>query len=217
MFGKKIVKRCPKGHEMDLGWRRCPRCTGRSGAAIEGRDITDETVMLGPQAAGADETRIVAPGAGRSLTGSQPSGSPVSSSRPPSAPPPGIAAPSRAPAAASAPPPPPPPPAPAPQSVRLECTHGPLAGQTLPLAVGIYKFGKAPKEAPDVKLVAIPADRFLSKDHALLTVGTASVVLSDPGSTNGTFVNGEKVTRTILKDGDELRIGETIFKLVMGR
>jgi len=215
MFGKKIVKRCPKGHEMDLAWRRCPRCTGRAGRAIEGRDITEQTVMLGPQGAPADETRIVVPGAGRSQTNLPPAA--VSSVRAPAPP-----SPAPAPPRAAAPPLPPAPEAsssPAPAAgggVRLQCTHGPLAGQTLTLAVGIYKFGKAPKETPDTRAIAIPSDRFMSKEHALLTVGTASVVLSDPGSTNGTFVNGEKVTRTILKAGDELRVGESIFKLVMG-
>src|SRR5262249_43003697 len=148
-------------------------------------------------------------GTGRSLSGATPVAPlPPIASRPP--------APRVPPPAAAPPPPPAPAPAAASSGVKLQCTHGPLAGQTLDLGVGVYKLGKAPQESPDGKAIAIRADRFLSKEHALLTVGTASVVLSDPGSTNGTFVNGEKVTRTILKAGDELRIGETIFKLVMG-
>jgi pSer/pThr/pTyr-binding forkhead associated (FHA) protein len=56
----------------------------------------------------------------------------------------------------------------------------------------------------------------MSKEHAMLTVGTAQVVLSDPGSTNGTFVNGERVTRVILKSGDEIRFGESFFRLTLG-
>src|SRR5262252_642764 len=27
--GRKVVKRCPQGHEMEMAWRDCPRCTGR--------------------------------------------------------------------------------------------------------------------------------------------------------------------------------------------
>ena len=76
--------------------------------------------------------------------------------------------------------------------------------------------GKAPAPSADLKSIAIPGDRFMSKEHAMLTVGTAQVVLSDPGSTNGTFVNGEKVSRVILKEGDEIRFGESFFRLVFG-
>jgi hypothetical protein len=34
------------------------------------------------------------------------------------------------------------------------------------------------------------------------------------GSTNGTFVNGEKITRTRLKEGDRILVGTSIIKLV---
>lgn len=226
MFGKKIVKRCPKGHEMELDWRRCPKCTGRS-ALHEGRDITEATVILGPGSAPADETRIVMP----SQTGT--SRAPGTTSAPPRATPPatwpGFDAPATpaasAPAGRPAPPPPapaerpaPPAPATAPaSSAKLDCTGGPLAGQAFPLALGVYKLGKAPAAGADFRVIAIPADRFASKEHAMLTVGTAQVVLSDPGSTNGTFVNGERATRVILKDGDEIRVGESFFRLTLGR
>lgn len=207
MFGKKIVKRCPKGHEMELDWRRCPRCTGRA-ALHEGRDITEATVILGPGAAPADETRIVMP-------------SQAGLSRPPSPPPsapaawPAAAPPAATASAASAPPAPAAAPAPAatPRTVTLECTAGPLAGRSFPLELGVHKLGKAPRADGGARALPVAGDRFLSKEHAVVTVGTAQVVLSDPGSTNGTFVNGERVTRAILKDGDEVRIGESFFRL----
>lgn len=44
-FGKKVIKRCPRGHEMDLGWRSCPRCTGRARTEIA-RDMDDATVIV---------------------------------------------------------------------------------------------------------------------------------------------------------------------------
>lgn len=223
MFGKKIIKRCPKGHEMELDWRRCPKCTGRHGLN-EGRDITDATVVLGPGAAPADETRIVMPSSpGVSRTGAP---APARASSPPAARPaaatpetqwPGFGAPAPPPAAAPpATPTPAPPPAPA-IAARIECTGGPLEGRSFPLEIGVYKLGKAPGAGSGTRAIAVPADRFMSKEHAMLTVGTAQVVLSDPGSTNGTFVNGERITRAILKDGDELRLGETFFRFTSGR
>jgi hypothetical protein len=228
MFGKKIVKRCPKGHEMELAWRRCPRCTGRTGAALEGRDITEATVVLAPGDAPADETRIVTPSlSGRTpIAPAAPAAPPAA--RPPAPPPkpaipePFTATPYAAPRPVAPPEPAPyvptaAPPAPVGAAMRLACTGGPLAGQSFTLEIGVYKFGKAPAPGADLKLIAIPGDRFMSKDHALLTVGTAQVVLNDPGSTNGSFVNGERVSRVILKDGDEIRLGESFFRLTIGR
>ncbi|MBI2571759.1 MAG: DUF898 family protein [Candidatus Schekmanbacteria bacterium] len=49
--------------------------------------------------------------------------------------------------------------------------------------------------------VVIP-QRSVSKQHARLTVTGNSVLVEDLGSANGTFVNGSRVTRQSLKDGD---------------
>ncbi|MGA1843863.1 MAG: FHA domain-containing protein [bacterium] len=38
--------------------------------------------------------------------------------------------------------------------------------------------------------------------------------LKDLGSTNGTYVNGNKVTRALLRNGDLIRIGWNTFKFV---
>ena len=42
------------------------------------------------------------------------------------------------------------------------------------------------------------------------------MVLHDCGSTNGTFVNGEKIKRARLKEGDRVLIGTSILKLIAG-
>lgn len=48
----------------------------------------------------------------------------------------------------------------------------------------------------------------VSRLHARITVTAEAAVLEDLGSTNGTFVAGEKVDApTVLRDGDEIRIG----------
>jgi hypothetical protein len=101
----------------------------------------------------------------------------------------------------------------APAVPTLAATAGPLAGQEFPLRTGQTRIGKAPRGGSDVAVIAAPADRYMSKEHAALTLGSAALVLNDPGSTNGTFVNGSRVSRAVLKDGDELRMGETVFKV----
>jgi len=80
------------------------------------------------------------------------------------------------------------------------------------LAAGVYRLGKAPRDLPDSKAIVIAGDRFVSKDHAVILVEPNEIVLTDPGSTNGCFVNGEKVTRTALESGDEVRLGESVFR-----
>jgi len=83
------------------------------------------------------------------------------------------------------------------------------------LAPGVYRIGKAPRDLPDSKSIVVPGDKWMSKDHAVVIVEPGQVVLTDPGSTNGSFVNGEKVSRAELQNGDELRLGESVFRFTV--
>jgi pSer/pThr/pTyr-binding forkhead associated (FHA) protein len=47
----------------------------------------------------------------------------------------------------------------------------------------------------------------VSRLHCQLTAGAAVLEVVDMESTNGTFVNGERVTRASLKEGDRLGVG----------
>jgi pSer/pThr/pTyr-binding forkhead associated (FHA) protein len=54
----------------------------------------------------------------------------------------------------------------------------------------------------------------VSRKHAKIAVTGDEILIQDLGSTNGTFVNGEKVKQAKLKDGDRVLIGTSILKLV---
>ena len=41
---RKIVKRCPSGHAMDVGMRTCPKCTGRAEPIGSVRDDLERTI-----------------------------------------------------------------------------------------------------------------------------------------------------------------------------
>jgi chromosome segregation ATPase len=54
----------------------------------------------------------------------------------------------------------------------------------------------------------------VSRHHALILAGTREAIIEDLNSTNGVVVNGRKVTRQVLNDGDILTIGEIQFRFV---
>jgi two-component system, cell cycle response regulator len=51
----------------------------------------------------------------------------------------------------------------------------------------------------------------ISRQHCRLTTTKESVVLEDLGSTNGTYVNGTRITRQVLRDGDKIQVGNSII------
>jgi len=64
----------------------------------------------------------------------------------------------------------------------------------------------------DLDMVLI--EDMVSRKHAKITLQDGAITIADLGSTNGTFVNGEKVKKAQLKDGDRVLIGTSILKLV---
>ena len=64
----------------------------------------------------------------------------------------------------------------------------------------------------DVDLLIL--DEGVSRKHAKISSHGGKIVISDLGSKNGTFVNGERVLFTELKAGDEIGIGTSMIKLV---
>jgi pSer/pThr/pTyr-binding forkhead associated (FHA) protein len=55
----------------------------------------------------------------------------------------------------------------------------------------------------------------VSRLHCRLSAGATELQVDDLESTNGTFVNGKRVTRSSLKEGDRLGVGRV--ELVISR
>jgi len=54
--------------------------------------------------------------------------------------------------------------------------------------------------------------KHISRYHAVLLAGPAYTTIEDLRSTNGVFVNGKRVSRQVLKDGDRVTVGKTHFR-----
>jgi pSer/pThr/pTyr-binding forkhead associated (FHA) protein len=64
----------------------------------------------------------------------------------------------------------------------------------------------------DLDMVLV--EDMVSRKHARIAMQQDQIWIEDLGSTNGTFVNGEKIKRARLKEGDRVLIGTSILKLI---
>jgi len=70
----------------------------------------------------------------------------------------------------------------------------------------MIRIGRSPKS--DLRL----SDNKVSRNHCQIEEDGAHHVIVDLDSANGTIVNGDRVKRTVLKEGDFIRLGFTMLK-----
>jgi pSer/pThr/pTyr-binding forkhead associated (FHA) protein len=80
-------------------------------------------------------------------------------------------------------------------------------GRRLPL-VGKSQFKIGRSVTSDLKLL----DGKVSRDHCLVETVRDHHIIVDLESANGTIVNGERVKKTVLQEGDLIRLGFTMLK-----
>ena len=83
---------------------------------------------------------------------------------------------------------------------------GAQAGARFPLVDDITQLGRHPDSEISLDDITV------SRRHAQIERTPDGYVVSDAGSLNGTYVNQERIDRTVLRHGDELQIGK--FRLV---
>jgi chromosome segregation ATPase len=78
-----------------------------------------------------------------------------------------------------------------------------------------YALGRRTRvgRAPDCELHI--DSQSVSRHHALVLKGLRDLIIEDLNSTNGVIVNGRKVSRLFLSDGDVVTIGETQFRCAL--
>jgi predicted component of type VI protein secretion system len=93
----------------------------------------------------------------------------------------------------------------APQPFQLVMRNGPTPGKVFELNRTDMTIGR------DIANDIIINDAEVSRKHARLTAQAAGYVLEDMGSTNGTFVNGQRLMGPhLLRPGEMLLLGENV-------
>lgn len=87
---------------------------------------------------------------------------------------------------------------------------GPTAGMAYVLGDGETKVGRS--EASDIFL----GDVTVSRDHVVFHVDATGLRFVDAGSTNGTYINDERLSEAQLHPGDELIIGKFRLRVTSG-
>jgi uncharacterized membrane protein len=87
---------------------------------------------------------------------------------------------------------------------QLAATAGPHAGQVFALASNPVVIGREPQCG-----VQLVQDMMISRQHARLVWDGTAWVLEDLGSTNGVYLNGQRVTTARLSPGDQIFLGQT--------
>lgn len=88
--------------------------------------------------------------------------------------------------------------------------RGPRTGMTYMLREGNTTVGRHPES--DIFL----NDVTVSRHHCRFVTGSDELIVEDSGSTNGTYVNDERVDSTQLAAGDEVLVGRFRFVVAHG-
>jgi hypothetical protein len=112
-----------------------------------------------------------------------------------------------------------------PEGTKPQLVRPPTGSRRLGLSLrfisGKYEGGEFPLEdGKDIivgrssELDMVLVEEMVSRKHAKMTVRRAKITIEDLGSTNGTFVNGERIQNAELHEGDRILIGTSILKVV---
>jgi pSer/pThr/pTyr-binding forkhead associated (FHA) protein len=92
--------------------------------------------------------------------------------------------------------------------VNLELLSGPLDGEVFSFSSTADIGRESTCEVP------IPVDKFISRHHARILVVEPECFLEDLDSTNGTFIEGQRLRgRIVLAKGQTFRVGKTWMQI----
>ena len=92
----------------------------------------------------------------------------------------------------------------------LVVIYGPELGRRCALSLEPFEIGRSSK-------CDLPIDQeSISRQHVRIVFEQGAHMVTDLGSTNGTWVNEARVQKGALRDGDQLKVGRSILKYMSG-
>ena len=102
-----------------------------------------------------------------------------------------------------------------PASIHTDLTGRILQIHPVDLESSLLTFGEAPFiVGRDSQCDLTISEQAVSRQHAKFERSTDGFTVTDLNSTNGTWVNGEKIQTQILQSGNRVRVGGRIFKFI---
>jgi diguanylate cyclase (GGDEF)-like protein len=92
----------------------------------------------------------------------------------------------------------------------LVVIYGDELGRRVELANGRVAIGRSSSSELQLDQESV------SRNHCEITARGGAYELRDLGSTNGTYVNDAPIDAVFLRDGDQIKVGRTILKFILG-
>jgi len=91
---------------------------------------------------------------------------------------------------------------------RIKFLEGEREGETVPISEARGAIiGRSPSNTVYIR------DKNVSRIHCQLVISDQGCVISDLQSTNGTFVNGKRITECTLEPDDRIKVGLVVLSL----
>ena len=91
----------------------------------------------------------------------------------------------------------------------LQVVSGPHSGAVFLLSSASMPIGRNPECS-----IMLPDDHLVSRQHARIVWDGACWRVEDCGSTNGLYVNGQRVSAQVVRPGDEIAVGQSTLRVL---
>jgi hypothetical protein len=96
--------------------------------------------------------------------------------------------------------------------LELVIVDGSQAGRRIPLGRNAVTFGRSAGA-----VISFQQDKFMSGMHLSVQYALSCIIVLDLRSSNGTFLNGQRITQALAVPGDVIKIGTLTMQVMIGK